>query len=143
MLARAGLIMVIFRSRMVSARDEFLRCTEPGLEQDRINVTSRWIWQRVASRPAVRTGVAFSLPACSQDSSAAVREFVGSLRFPDSECSAGSCADGVEGRRGGAGFAGVCPRVHRIWATQVCLSKDTPSGRRSAGALSSWPTGSS
>ena len=62
-------------------QDEFLRCTEPGLEQKRINVTSRWIWQRVASRPAERTGVAFSLPACSQDSSAAVREFVGVCVF--------------------------------------------------------------
>ena len=52
-------------------------------------------------------------------------------------CSWGFCVFGS------AGCAGVSPHVHRIWATQVCLSLDTPSGRRSVGALSSWFSGSS
>ena len=43
-------------------QDEFLHCTDPGLEQERINVTFRWIKQHVASCPFLRTGVACCLP---------------------------------------------------------------------------------
>ena len=39
-------------------QEEFLHCADPGLEQERINVTFRWIRQHVASCLFVRTGVA-------------------------------------------------------------------------------------
>ena len=32
-------------------QDEFLHCTDPGLEQERINVTFRWIKKHVAAVP--------------------------------------------------------------------------------------------
>ena len=37
-------------------QDEFLHCTDPGSDQERINVTFRWIKQHVASCPFLRTG---------------------------------------------------------------------------------------
>ena len=40
-------------------QDEFLHCTDPGLEQERISVKFRWIKQHVASCSFLRTGVAF------------------------------------------------------------------------------------
>ena len=58
-------------------QDEFLHCTDPGLEQERINVTFRWIKQLVASCPFLRTGVACCLPTCAQGSSVSATEFVG------------------------------------------------------------------
>ena len=62
-------------------QDEFLHCTDPGLEQERINVTFRWIRQHVVFCPFSRTGVACCLPTCAQDSSVAVTEFVGKSAF--------------------------------------------------------------
>ena len=46
-------------------QDEFLHCTDPGLERERINVTFRWIRKHATSR-ALRTGVACCLPTCGQ-----------------------------------------------------------------------------
>ena len=46
-------------------QDEFLHCTDPGLEQERINVTFRWIRQHTTSCP-LRTGVVCCLPTCAQ-----------------------------------------------------------------------------
>ena len=57
-------------------QDEFLHCTDPGLEQERINVTFRWIQQHTASCP-LRTGVVCCLPTCAQGSSSAVTGFLG------------------------------------------------------------------
>ena len=43
----------------------------------------------------------------------------------------------------GTSFAGLpLMFVHRAWVTQLCPSQDTPVGRRSAGALSAYPSGS-
>ena len=50
--------------------------TDPGLEQERIIVTFRWIWRHTAACP-LRTGVACCLPACAQGSSAAVTRVLG------------------------------------------------------------------
>ena len=47
-------------------QDEFLHRTDPGLEQERIDVTFRWIKQHVATCPFLRTGVACCLPTCAQ-----------------------------------------------------------------------------
>ena len=43
-------------------QDEFLHRTDPGRDQERINVTFRWVKQHVASCPLFRTGVACCLP---------------------------------------------------------------------------------
>ena len=58
-------------------QDKFLRCSDFGLEQERINVTFRWIKQHVASCTFLRVGVACRVPTCAQGSSTAVTEFVG------------------------------------------------------------------
>ena len=58
-------------------QDEFLHCTDPGLEQERINVTFRWIRQHTASCP-LRAGVVCCLPTCAQDFSVPV---MGNLGF--------------------------------------------------------------
>ena len=57
-------------------QEKFLHCTDPGLEQERINVTFRWIKQHVASCPFLRTGMACCLPTCAQGSSVSAMEFV-------------------------------------------------------------------
>ena len=51
-------------------QDEFLLC-----EQERINITCRWIRQHVTSCP-LRTGVACCLPTCAQGSSVSVTELM-------------------------------------------------------------------
>ena len=58
-------------------QDEFLHCTDPGLEQEWINITFRWIKRHVASCPFLGTGVACCLPTCAQGSSVSVTEFWG------------------------------------------------------------------
>ena len=67
--------------------DEFLHCTDLGLEQERIIVTFRWTQQHTASCPK-RTGVVCCLPTCAQGSSAAVtRGLWGTAFFWHSGCS--------------------------------------------------------
>ena len=44
---------------------------------------------------------------------------------------------------GSINFANLPPCVCGTWVTQACLSLDTPFGRSSAKALSSWFSGSS
>ena len=61
-------------------QDEFLHCADPGLDQERINVTFRWIRQHTASCP-LRTGAVCCLPTCAQGSSAAVTRIVGDGAF--------------------------------------------------------------
>ena len=50
-------------------QDEFLHRTSPGREQDRINITFRWVKQHVPSCPLFKAGVACCLPTCAQGSS--------------------------------------------------------------------------
>ena len=107
-------------------QDEFLHCTDPGMEQEQINITFRWIKQHAASCPFLRTGVVCCLPTCAQGSSVSVAESVGERRF--------------------GGFSWCSWEylfkwwstllVHSGWATQMCLSLDTPFGRRSVEASS-------
>ena len=61
-------------------QDEFLHRTDPGREQERINVTFRWVTRHTASC-ALRAGVVCCEPTCAQGSSAAVTEGVGSGTF--------------------------------------------------------------
>ena len=55
---------------------------------------------------------------------------LGMVHFGHSGYSLESCA------YGGAGFASFSPHVNRTGVTEVCLSLDTPFGRRSVGAFS-------
>ena len=50
-------------------QDEFLHRTSSGREQDRINITFRWVKQHVPSCPLFKAGVACCLPTCAQGSS--------------------------------------------------------------------------
>ena len=47
-------------------QDEFLHRTDPGREQERINLTFRWIKQHVHSCPLFKAGMACCLPTCVQ-----------------------------------------------------------------------------
>ena len=73
MKARAGLAMVILVMDG-QCQDEFLHRTDPGREQDRINITFRWVKQHVSSCPLLKAGVACCLPTCAQGSSVPVME---------------------------------------------------------------------
>ena len=53
-------------------QDEFLHRTDPGREQERINITFRWVKQHVSSCPLFKAGVACCLPTCAQGSSVPV-----------------------------------------------------------------------
>ena len=57
-------------------QDEFLHCMDPGLEQELINVTFRWIKQHAPSCSFLRAGVACRLPTCAQGSSVPVTGIV-------------------------------------------------------------------
>ena len=61
-------------------QDEFSHCTDPGLEQERINVTFRWITRHIVSC-TLRTGGVCCVPTCAQGSSAAVTGGVGGGTF--------------------------------------------------------------
>ena len=50
-------------------QDEFLHCTSPGLEHERINVTYRWIRQHTHFCPLFKAGVVCCLPTCARGSS--------------------------------------------------------------------------
>ena len=51
-------------------QDEFLHCTSPGLEHERINVTYRWIRQHTHFCPLFKAGVVCCcLPTCAEGSS--------------------------------------------------------------------------
>ena len=50
-------------------QDEFLHCTSPGLEHERINVTYRWIRQHTHFCPLFKAGVVSCLPTCAKGSS--------------------------------------------------------------------------
>ena len=47
-------------------QDEFLHCTSPGLEHERINVTYRWIRQHTHFCPLFKAGVVCCLPTCAK-----------------------------------------------------------------------------
>ena len=108
-------------------QDEFLHCTDPGLEQERINVTFRWIRQHTTSCP-LRAGVVCCLPTCAQGFSVSVvgngEEGRGSLA-PFGFCggSLGSCVYGgywfcfsFPSYSQGLGYGGVLFAGHAFWA---------------------------
>ena len=113
-------------------KDEFLHCMDPGLEQERMNVTFGWIKQHVASCPFLKTAVACCLPTCAQGSSVSVTEFVGYGAAWDSCCSLGPAH---LGSTSSAGLILLCvgPELRRR-----AYRWTRPSEQRSAAALSSW-----
>ena len=98
-------------------QDDFLHRTDPGREQEWINVTFRWVKRHVASCPFPKAGVACCLAACAQLRGMwrMVWLLFGAL-----------CV-------WGASFGSV-PFVYKAWVTSVCLLLDTPFGRRWVGA---------
>ena len=50
-------------------QDEFLHCTSPGLEHERMNVTFRWNRQHTHFCPLFKPGVVCYLPTCAKGSS--------------------------------------------------------------------------
>ena len=110
-------------------QDEFLHRTSPGREQDRINITFRWVKQHVASCPLFRAGVACCLPTCAQGSFVLVMENV----FPGVFWSF-LVSPWCLVHMGSPSLAGL-PVVYKTWVTQVCLLLDMPSWYCSVGAL--------
>ena len=110
-------------------QDKFLHCTDPCREQERINITFRWIKQHVSSCPLFRTGVACCLPTCAQGLSAPVMGNSGNGIFLGFLASL-LCLVCL----GSASFAGL-PFAHKTWVPLVCLLLDTSFWRCSVGAL--------
>ena len=55
---------------------EFLHRTDPGREQERLDITFRWVKQHVSSCPLFLAGVACCLPTCAQGSSVPIMQNV-------------------------------------------------------------------
>ena len=118
-------------------QDEFLHPTDPGSDQERINITFRWVKQHVASCSFLRTGVTCCLPTCARGFSFSdtgiveMGSFWGFLASP-----------WYFVHLGGTGFIGLPSCVYKVWVPKMCPLLDTPCGRRSVGALSLLPLGS-
>ena len=103
-------------------QDELLHCTDPGLEQERINVTFRWIRQHTTSCP-LRAGVVCCLPTCAQGFSGPVMGNGGLAPFGFCGGSLGSCVYGeywfcwsFPSYSQGLGYGGVLFAGHAFWA---------------------------
>ena len=111
-------------------QDEFLHRTDPGREQDRINITFRWVKQHVSSCPLFKAWVACCLPTCAQGSSVPVMGNASNGVFFFGFLVSSWCLVHM----GSPSFAGL-PVVYKTWVTQVCLLLDMPFGWCSVGAL--------
>ena len=111
-------------------QDEFRHCTDPGSDQERINITFRWVKQHVASCSSLRTGVACCLPYVCEGffffwyGVGGDRWFLGFLASP--------CCLVHLGR---ACFASHPPCVYKAWVSKMCLLLDPPCARRFHGFL--------
>ena len=106
----------------VQCQDEFLHRTDPCREQERINVTFRWIKQHAVSCLLFKAGVACCLSSCAAFISSCYEErnfrrFLGSLT--SARCLVHLESTSVPG----------LPVVYKTWVTLVCLLLDTPFGR--------------
>ena len=118
-------------------QDEFRHCTDPGVDQERINITFRWVKQHVASCSFLRTGEACCLPTCARVFSLSGTELVEKGSFWVFLASPRCLV-----HLGGASFASHLPCMYKVWVSKMCLLLDTPCGRSSVGALSVLPLGS-
>ena len=110
-------------------QDEFLHRTDPGGEQEQINITFRWVKQHVSACPLFKAGVACCLPTCAQGSSVPVMVNAVLVVFLGFWVSSWCLV-----HMGSASFASL-PVVYKTWVTSVYLLLDTPFGRSSVGAL--------
>ena len=116
-VTRAGLAMVKSLSWMAEVR----HCTDPGSDQERINITFRWVKQHVASCSFLRTGVACCLPTCAWGFSLSDTKLVEKGSFLASPwCLVHlGCASFVSHLllcTQGLGFKDVPPAGHALWA---------------------------
>ena len=100
-------------------QDEFRHCTDPGSDQERINITFRWVKQHVASCSFLRTGVACCLPTCA-------RFFFGTEVVEKGSFLSFLASPWYLVHPGGASFAGHPPCVCKVWVSKICLLLDTP-----------------
>ena len=124
----AVLAMVTFLSWMAKCQDEFLHRTDPGREQERINVTFRWVKQHASSCPLFRTGVACCLPTCAQCLSVPVTGDFGFFFFLAFWLL--FCVLCIWRLLLLLAFPFLCTKLGLLL---VCLLLDTPFGRRSVG----------
>ena len=105
-------------------QDEFLHCTSPGLEQERINVTYRWIRQHTHFCPLFKAGVVCCLPTCAKGSSVHVTGNYGfSCFWAFLLLLCALCT------LGGIGLGFLPPVVYKAWVLLVCLLLDArPTG---------------
>ena len=103
-------------------QDEFLHRTDPSREQDRINITFRWVKQHVSSCSLPKAGVACCLPTCAQGSS---------VRVMGSTVNGVFCAFwfllGVLVHMGSSGLSRL-PVVYKTWVTWCASCWARPSG---------------
>ena len=104
-------------------QDEFLHCTSPGLEHERINVTYRWIRQHTHFCPLFKAGVVCCLPTCAKGSSVHVTGNLGVCCFWTFWfllCAL--CMLEV------LGLVFLPPSVYKAWVLLVCLFGSRPLG---------------
>ena len=102
-------------------QDEFLDCTSPGLEHERMNVTFRWIRQHTHFCPLFKAGVVCCLPTCAKGSSVQVARNLGySCFWAFWFLLCVLCMLEVLG----LGF--LPPGVYKTWVLLVCLFWVTP-----------------
>ena len=105
-------------------QDEFLHRTDPGREQERINIAFRWVKQHVSHCPSFKAGVACCLPTCAQGSSVPVMRECCFCRFWGLFASL-RCLVHLKGASSAglppccvqdSGYTGVPPAGHVLWA---------------------------
>ena len=107
-------------------QDEFRHCTDPGSDQERINITFRWVKQHVVSCSFSRTGMACCLPTCARGFFLfLVRSWWRQVGFF---------------RLFGFSFGALCI-LCKVWVSKMCLLLDTPIGWRSVGHYLCYPWG--
>ena len=97
-------------------QDEFLHCTSPGLEHERINVTYRWIRQHTHFCPLFKAGMVCCLPTCTKGSSVHVTGNLGVWLFLGFLVSSLCFV-----HAGGIGFVFLPPGVYKTWVLLVCF----------------------
>ena len=111
-------------------QDEFLHCKGSGRDQERINVTFRWIKQHASSCPSLKTEIACCLPTCAQGSSVPHTVNLGFAVFGLSCFSLVLCAFWR------VALFGLTPScVQGLGSLLVCLLLDSPFGCAALEAL--------
>ena len=104
-------------------QDEFLHCTSPGLEHERMNVTFRWIRQHTHFCPLFEAGVVCCLPTCAKGSSVQVTGNLGySCFWAFWFLLCVLCMMEVWG------WVFLPPGVYKTWVLLVCLFWVSPLG---------------